>query len=107
MKSRTIAIIGFFTAILMTASGGELALARGGGGKGEGSYNRSGSDARMPKAGKTYQHQSKQQNQYQYRQNNGIFATQSRNGQMHDGQNNLRTRTQLRDPDSPVFERSK
>ena len=80
MKKRTISTIGMMAAILMTVSGAELAFARGGGGKGGGSCNGTNYGKVMSPAGETNQHKYKQQNQYQYNQDNGAFDAQSGKG---------------------------
>ena len=108
MKNRTITTIGIITAILMTVSGAELAFARGGGGEGGGSCNGKGpgakSGAGMSQAGNAHQYKNKQQNQYQYRKDNGTPDVQSGKGQMIGDQTQLKTRKQLRDPDTHVVE---
>ena len=110
MKNRTITTIGIIAAILMTVSGAELAFARGGGGKGGGSCNGkdpgTNSGAGMSQAGNAHQYKYKQQNQYQYRQDNGSPDALSGKGQMLGDQVQLRTRKQLRDPDTHVVETS-
>ena len=104
MKHRTITTIGIIAAILMTVSGAELAFAKGGGGKGGGSCNGKGPGANsgvgMSQAGNTHQYKYKQQNLYQYRENKGTPDAQPGKGQMSGEQSQLRTRKQLRDPDT-------
>jgi len=108
MKNRTITTIGIIAAILMTVSGADLAFARGGGGKGGGSCNGKGPGANsgtgMSQAGQTHQYKYKQQNQYQYRKDNGTADAQTGNGQMLGDQTQLRTRKQIRDPETHVVE---
>jgi len=110
MNRRTITTIGIVATILMTVSGAEIAFAKGGGSKGGGSCNGKGpganSGAAMSPAGNAHQFKYQQQNQHQYRQENGTFDAQSGNRQKTGEQSQLRARKQLRDPDTHVVESS-
>ena len=90
MKRSTIFTLGMIAAVLTTIVAADLALARGGGGNGAGQ--------RMSQTGRASQYQSKHQNRFQYRVNDGSEQTPAKNSAMRSGQYQNRDRVQLRDP---------
>ena len=104
MKKHWIVIMGIITALSLTFLGAELALAKSGGSNGGNSCKGGGQNLTMSQKRNTYQYQY--QNQYQYRQHNENNVLQSKKEQVQGDQNQLRSRTQLRDPSKHLLEPS-
>jgi hypothetical protein len=98
--------IGIIATVMMTLSGVEIACARGGGAKGGGSCDGSGPGKMMSQAANNHQYQYRQQKQGIDQQDKGTANTWSKSEPMQRNQNQSRSRKQLRDPNSHVFEKS-